>query len=166
MLWLRGAIFTILAPVMVAVLVPRWLLHGAAPPPGLWRVGWLLFGAGALLYFWCLARFPLAGGTPAVFFTRGLKFLIGEEPAKVVRRGPYRFSRNPMYVAVVGAILGQALAYRSGALLLYAAAASLVFHLTVVFLEEPHLRKARGPDYEQYFRSTPRWLGRRKEQSR
>jgi protein-S-isoprenylcysteine O-methyltransferase Ste14 len=157
-LWIRAAIFTILVPFVVGWYVPQRILEGVFPAPGLWQAGWLLTASGMLLYFWCLAMFLLAGGTPAVFFTRPLRFLIGSEPGAVVRRGPYRFSRNPMYVAVVACILGQAVVYRSAPVLCYGLAVAVVFHLVVVLIEEPHLRAVRGPDYERYLRVTRRWL--------
>jgi protein-S-isoprenylcysteine O-methyltransferase Ste14 len=157
-LWLRAAIFTILVPAVVGWYVPHQIVADVSPAPGLWRAGWLLSIAGILLYFWCLVMFLLSGGTPAVFFTTPLRFLIGSEPGEVVRRGPYRFSRNPMYVAVVACILGQAAVYRSASLLRYGIAVAVVFHLVVVLIEEPHLRTVRGPEYENYLRTTRRWL--------
>ncbi|HEY2014981.1 MAG TPA: methyltransferase [Bryobacteraceae bacterium] len=158
MLWVRGIVFTILVPFMAGIEIPRGMLNGARPATGWWQAGWLLFGVGVLLYGWCLVLFLLSGGTPNIFFARHLGFLIGTEPGQVVRRGPYRFSRNPMYVAVLSVILAQACVYRSRAVMTYWLSAWCVFHLVVVLLEEPHLRRVR-PDYEQYFRTVPRYLG-------
>jgi protein-S-isoprenylcysteine O-methyltransferase Ste14 len=156
---LRACVFTALVPFVVGLWIP-WKLAGARPPAGgWWQAGWLLFGAGIALGAWCLVLFLLSGGTPAPFFTRHLGFLIGHEPSQLVRGGPYRFSRNPMYVAVAAVIFGEGLRYRSAAVLEYGCAVLLFFHLVIVFLEEPHLRKARGPGYEDYLRATPRWLG-------
>jgi protein-S-isoprenylcysteine O-methyltransferase Ste14 len=154
-LWLRAAIFTMLVPAVVGWYVPQRIAAGALPA---WTAGWIVVAAAALLYLWCLLMFVLAGGTPAVFFTRPLQFLIGSEPREVVRRGPYRFSRNPMYVAVVTAILGQALVYRSTSVLWYGIAVAAVFHLVVVLIEEPHLRAARGENYKRYCTTVRRWL--------
>jgi len=158
-LWLRGLIFTVLVPLVVGYLVPQNLRGSAALASGSWQLGYVLFAAGVLLYLWCLVCFLLAGGTPAVFFTRHLSFLLGKEPPDVVRTGPYRFSRNPMYVGVVAAIFGQALLYRSRPVFVYGVCAALTFHLVVVLLEEPHLRKTRE-GYETYLGRVPRWLGR------
>lgn len=160
MLWLRGLIFTLLVPLVVGYLVPQNLRGSSGVASGAWQLGYVLFAAGALLYLWCLVCFLLAGGTPAVFFTRRFSFLIGKEPPDVVRTGPYRYSRNPMYVGVVAAIFGQALLYRSRPVLVYGVSAAIIFHLVVVLLEEPHLRKARGEGYEAYQNRVARWLGR------
>lgn len=158
MLWLRGLVFTALVPFVVGYLAPQ-RLRGASLATGLWQLGYVLFAAGAALYLWCLISFLVAGGTPAVFFTRSLSFLIGKEPPDVVVTGAYRYSRNPMYLAVLAAIFGQALVYRSWSVFLYGSAAALVFHLVVVLLEEPHLTRARA-GYEEYRRAVPRWIGR------
>ncbi len=160
MLWVRGFIFTFFVPFVVGYLIPQSLRGPGGVDPGWWQLGYILFLAGAMLYLWCLVCFLLAGGTPAIFFTRHLSFLLGKEPPEVVRTGPYRYSRNPMYVGVVAAIFGQALLYRSRPILIYGISAALFFHLVVVFLEEPHLRRTRGPGYAAYLRSVPRWLGR------
>jgi protein-S-isoprenylcysteine O-methyltransferase Ste14 len=159
MLWVRGLIFTVLVPAVVAFVLPSTFDPRARPAGGTWLAGWLPILAGTAIYFLCLIRFLLAGGTPAVFFTRPIRFLIGEEPAGVVSSGLYRFSRNPMYVGVVLAIFGQALLFASWRMAVYGCATFLVFHGVVVLLEEPHLRATRGEAYERYCRTVPRWLG-------
>ena len=63
-----------------------------------------------------------------------------------------------MYMGVLCAIAGQALAYRSKAIAIYLLCAALWFHLVVVFLEEPYLTRMRGPAYDEYRRRVPRWL--------
>jgi protein-S-isoprenylcysteine O-methyltransferase Ste14 len=158
LLWLRGLIFTVLVPFVVGGYVP-WSLRDTPAAPGLWSAGWLLVVVGGGIYFACLLRFLSAGGTPAVFFTRPLRFLIGEEPRRVVEAGLYRFSRNPMYVGVVLTIFGQALVFASARIATYGVCVWLAFHVVVVLLEEPHLRATRGAGYEAYCRRTPRWLG-------
>ncbi|HET9784624.1 MAG TPA: isoprenylcysteine carboxylmethyltransferase family protein [Terriglobales bacterium] len=156
-LWLRGLVFTLLVPGVVAVLIPQEL-RPASVPAGAWALGWLLFGAGALLYFFCLAGFLAAGGTPAIYFSRAASWLLGAEPSRVVCTGMYRYSRNPMYLGVLGAIAGQAVAYRSPAIAVYLLVAALWFQAVVVLLEEPYLARKRGPAYEEYRRQVPRWL--------
>jgi protein-S-isoprenylcysteine O-methyltransferase Ste14 len=64
-----------------------------------------------------------------------------------------------MYLGVITAIVGQAIVYRSSGIALYALIAILTFHCVVVFLEEPHLARARGPACADYRRHVPRWLG-------
>ncbi len=160
MLWIRGLVFTLLIPYVAGVLLPSLIYRGHGPRNGIWEAGWLLVGAGAAVYGSCLLRFLAAGGTPAIFFTRRLKSLIGEEPPRLVESGLYRASRNPMYVGVLLVVFGQAVVFASPAVALYGTVLWLLFHLTVVFQEEPHLRKEYGPSYDEYCRRVPRWLGR------
>ena len=161
MLLARLLVFTLLAPGFVAVVAPSWLRRGKPMPWDLWSsIGWPVLAAGVLLYVWSATEFYRRGrGTPAAFFTRRLRFLIGEEPAKPVFSGLYGVSRNPMYSGIVLIVTGQGLLWKSAPVLIYAAALWALFHLVVVFVEEPHLRKKGGAGYEAYCRSVPRWLG-------
>jgi protein-S-isoprenylcysteine O-methyltransferase Ste14 len=158
MLWLRGAAFTVLGPGVIAGLVPRLILGPAPLGGGFWRIGWLILAAAVEIYLWCLGVFLAAAGTPAIFFTRPLRSVIGEEPRSLVRRGLYRFSRNPMYVGVVLAVAGQAVLHASAALAAYAVLLFACFHAVVVLLEEPHLRARDPEEFERYTRKVRRWL--------
>lgn len=160
MVWIRGIIFTVLVPGLVFWWVPQQLRQGHPAAGGWWRAGWILLAVAIVVYLQCLLDFLLAGGTPAIFFTKPIRFLLGEEPGRVVKAGLYRHSRNPMYVSMVAAIAAQAVIYRSLSVAIYAALAAIFFHLVVVFLEEPHLARVRGADYLEYRRRVPRWFGR------
>ena len=110
----------------------------------------LLFLGGAALLE-CFVRFARHGfGTPApVAPTR-----------RLIASGLYRHVRNPMYVSIVGLVLGQALLFGQTALLLYGGAVWLCFHLFVLVYEEPKLRRQFPADYEAFTRSVPRWFPR------
>jgi protein-S-isoprenylcysteine O-methyltransferase Ste14 len=97
------------------------------------------------------ARFALQGlGTPApVFPTRHL-----------VVTGLYRHVRNPMYLAVAAAILGQSLWFGNVRVLVYGFAVWLAFHLFVTAYEEPTLRRTYGHEYEEFCANVPRWIPR------
>ena len=62
----------------------------------------------------------------------------------LVASGLYRFVRNPMYVSVLIVISGQALLMGQALLFAYASVMLLVFHLNVLFHEEPTLRRRFG----------------------
>lgn len=105
--------------------------------------------AGAAIYLWCLWDFATAGrGTPAPI----------DPPTRLVVRGPYRYVRNPMYIGVLTVIAGWAALFRSAALLGYAAAVACVFHLVVLLIEEPQLRRRFGAEYDAYCDHVRRWL--------
>src|SRR6266540_351001 len=74
--------------------------------------------------------------------------------------GLYRYVRNPMYVAVVAAVLGQALLLGRAVLLAYAAAVWLCVAAFVRWYEEPVLAARYGARYEAYRRAVPAWRPR------
>ena len=106
-------------------------------------------GIGGSIYVWCVFDFASFGrGTPLPL----------DPPRKLVRRGLYRYSRNPMYVGVLTVILGWAALYQSVAVATYGLAIALCFHTFVLLYEEPTLRKQFGSEYEQYCAEVSRWL--------
>ena len=150
---LGSALFLVAAPGVVAGLVP-WLLTGWESHD-VWLplrvLGALVAAAGAAVLLHAFARFVLEGiGTPAPV----------APPERLVVGGIYRHVRNPMYVAVLAAILGQALLLGRLVLLAYAAVLWLVFASFVRFYEEPALTSRFGEDYEAYRRAVPAWLPR------
>lgn len=165
MMWLfvRGVIFTVLVPGTVTVWLPVVLYNRdrAAPEQLGWirELGWIPIAIGVALYLWSTAEFLVRGrGTPAIFFTRPVRFLWGEEPQVLVEGSIYRYVRNPMYLGVVTVLFGEALLFASPNLLWYAFTAWLFFYFIIVFVEEPHLRDERGEKYTQYCRDVPRWI--------
>jgi len=163
MVWVRAAAFTLLIPGVVAGLIPYLLSLSFYTPidlgPGRF-VGLPLLVCGVVLYLVSLGSFVIeGGGTPAIWFVRPLRFLIGEEPGEFVRRLSYRWTRNPMYLGVILSVFGQALWFDDLSYHLYGAGLWIFFHGVVVLLEEPHLRKKYGSAYAEYCRTTPRWIG-------
>lgn len=160
--WIRLIIFTILVPGFVAGYIPQRLMIEMPPDWQNTKIKWLgiaLIGIGICLYLLCAITFVVRGsGTPNIWFARPLRFLLGEEPGKMVNSGLYRFSRNPMYVGVLTTVLGEACFYQRYVLLHYFLFLVILFHLVVVMIEEPHLRKKFGKDYEEYRKKTRRWF--------
>jgi protein-S-isoprenylcysteine O-methyltransferase Ste14 len=64
-----------------------------------------------------------------------------------------------MYVAMLLVIFGQAIVFASRAVALYGVGAFLFFHVSVIRIEEPHLRAKQGAAWDDYARRVPRWLG-------
>lgn len=162
MLKIRALVFTVLVPATVGVYVPQALLAGNGQEVSalVQASGFVLIVAGVFLYVVSLISFVSRGkGTPAIWFTRPFRAVIGEEPGRLVVQGIYRYTRNPMYLGVLSAILGQAGWYGATVLAWYAAGVAAAFHIVVLFIEEPHLRKKHGTSYEDYVAATPRWLG-------
>jgi protein-S-isoprenylcysteine O-methyltransferase Ste14 len=72
----------------------------------------------------------------------------------------HRYLRNPMYLGVALAILGQAVIFRSVHLVEYTVVMLLIAHVFVVLYEEPTLRRQFGESYEKYRKTVPRWIPR------
>ena len=79
----------------------------------------------------------------------------------LVIAGLYRYSRNPMYVGVLLILFGWAAAFGSRGHLVYAAVMCVVFHLRVVYFEEPWLSRTHGRDWDDYRAHVNRWFGRK-----
>ena len=159
---LQLIIFTLVIPGFVIGYVPYALFdHHDTFDLGLLRYAGLLpMALGLIFYVWSALSFLLKGkGTPAIWFTKHLKSLIGEEPMKLVSSGLYTISRNPMYLGVVNVVFGISIFFESQAILIYGIILGVFFHFVIVFLEEPHLRAKYGSEYESYCKRTNRWLG-------
>jgi protein-S-isoprenylcysteine O-methyltransferase Ste14 len=154
---LGSAVFFLLAPGVVVGLIPWWLTEGwqLREPLPYWMpmrvLGGVLLAAGVITLVGAFVRFVVEGlGTPAPVAA----------PERLVVGGVYRFVRNPMYVAVLAAIVGQALLLGRLVLLLYAAGAWVAVAAFVRYYEEPTLTRRFGEDYEAYRRAVPAWWPR------
>src|SRR5918998_53758 len=151
-----SAVFFLAAPGVVAGLIPwlltRWQARELLPYWAPMRVlGGVVLVAGLIALVQAFVRFVVEGlGTPAPVAA----------PERLVVGGAYRHVRNPMYVAVLAAIVGQALLLGRPGLLGYAGVTWLVVAAFVRFYEEPTLALRFGADYEAYRRAVPAWWPR------
>jgi protein-S-isoprenylcysteine O-methyltransferase Ste14 len=152
-----SAVFFLLAPGVVVGLIPWWLTGGwqVREPLPYWApmrpLGGVLLVAGLIALVRAFARFVVEGlGTPAPVAA----------PERLVVGGAYRYVRNPMYVAVLTAIVGQSLLLGRLGLVLYAGVVWAAVAMFVRFYEEPTLARRFGADYEAYRRAVPAWLPR------
>lgn len=149
----KTLVFTILIPGTVTVFIPRWLLSdgNSAPISGIRYLGLLPVTMGIAMYLWCAWDFATTGrGTPAPI----------DPPKKLVARGFYRFTRNPMYIGILLILLGETLLFASTALAAYAGVVFLLFQLFISFYEEPALARQFGESYRTYCAAVPRWIPR------
>ena len=150
------AIFFIAAPCVVAGLVPLLLTRWEFGPP--WRasvllavIGVLIMIAGTAVLLNAFVRFAWEGrGTPAPV----------APTEELVITGPYRWVRNPMYLAVVAVIIGQALLLRQASLLIYAAVVAAAFVAFVKLYEERVLAERYGEVYRSYQATVSGWIPR------
>lgn len=147
--------FLVAAPGLVAGLAPWWLTSwttGASLYPLPARMaGAVLVALGGAVLLWAFAQFVAEGrGTPAPV----------APTEQLVVRGLYRHVRNPMYLAVLALILGQALLLSRPVLLAYAAAVGAAFVVFVHWYEQPTLAKRYGEQYRAYLADVPGWWPR------
>jgi protein-S-isoprenylcysteine O-methyltransferase Ste14 len=118
-----------------------------------WRVseqvlGAALVGLGLISIFSAAMVFRQAGTTP--------------NPTKpttaFVVRGPFRFTRNPMYLGLTLVSIGIGLAYDAIWVVVLALAAAIVIQKAVIDREEPYLERKFGSEYIAYKSRVRRWL--------
>jgi protein-S-isoprenylcysteine O-methyltransferase Ste14 len=153
--WGGTVAFLVLTPGVVAGLIPGMITGWRMP----WTAGWaspaaivatVVVLSGVLVLLDAFVRFARADGTPAPPMPT----------AHLVVVGPYRYVRNPMYLAVLTIILGQALLFRSGAALVYAGVVALAVVLFVLGYEQPTLELEYGEEYREYRRNVRGWVPR------
>jgi protein-S-isoprenylcysteine O-methyltransferase Ste14 len=144
----------VILPGMAAIGAPALILASsgdAGATPASVALGAVLAAAGIVLFAQTVALFVRIGrGTLAPW----------DPTARLVAEGPYRRVRNPMISGVLFVILGEAVAVRSLALLVFAACFLAVNAIWMPLVEEPGLRERFGADYERYAANVPRWLPR------
>ncbi|HEY2531928.1 MAG TPA: isoprenylcysteine carboxylmethyltransferase family protein [Xanthobacteraceae bacterium] len=104
---------------------------------------------GIFLLSWCVREFYVVGrGTLAPW----------DPPQRLVTTGPYRISRNPMYIGVVTILVGWSTLWDSRTLVIYTVLFLCGFHLRVLLFEEPWAARQFGAQWETYRARVPRWL--------
>ena len=116
--------------------------------PGVSITGGVLFVIGAAIAGWGLLTFRRARTTTVP----------GRESSQLVTWGPYRFSRNPMYVGLVLAYLGEAGILRQVWPVFLLLLTVAYINWVVIPVEEGKLKEVFGEVYEQYRARVRRWL--------
>jgi len=153
MIIIKSILFFILAPGMVAGLIPlMFFRNGNQLNTGIFSyLAFPLWVIGIVTLVWCFWDFVQKGkGTPAPL----------EPPKELVVSGLYKYVRNPMYVGVFTVLIGHFLWFGYWNLLIYAVIFLIPVHLFVTLYEEPYLKKNFGVIYEKYLNEVPRWFPR------
>ncbi|MFK0002829.1 methyltransferase family protein [Paenarthrobacter sp. NPDC090522] len=152
--WIGTVFFLFLAPGVVAGLVP-WTISGWRRHD--WGESWIVepialvaIAVGVAFLLYAFALFAIHRGTPAPV----------APTETLVVTGVYRFVRNPMYLAVLAIILGQALLFANWWVAFYAALVFLAVFTFVKGYEEPTLTDRYGGQYLDYRRHVPGWWPR------
>jgi protein-S-isoprenylcysteine O-methyltransferase Ste14 len=135
---------------VVVGLVLNWLMPLSLVPAAV-PAGWLgaiVFALALTLFAWAIATIARAGShVPTNLPT-----------TTIVDTGPYRFTRNPIYLGMVLGLIGLAIALNSLWLLLTLVPFVLVIRYGVVAREEAYLERKFGDVYRRYRARVRRWL--------
>ena len=146
---LRAIAAFVALPGMVAFTVPIAIGVSAGRPVRHAAAAVIALCLGTLLLLSCVREFYVAGrGTLAPW----------APPPQLVTSGPYRLSRNPMYIAVATILLGWCLLWDSRTLIVYAVLVVCAFHLRVLLAEEPWAARRFGAEWQAYRSRVPRWV--------
>jgi len=109
----------------------------------------VIFLIGLTILLSCIIRFAVEG--------RGT--LSPADPTKrLVVKGLYKYSRNPMYVGVILILIAESIFFKSSDLLLYSLFVFICFNLFVIFVEEPRLKRDFTSEYLNYCKQVRRWV--------
>ena len=116
--------------------------------PGIWLAGVVLFSIGAVIAGWGLLTFWRARTTTVP----------GKASSRLVNWGPYRFTRNPMYVGLTLAYLGEAGILRQIWPVFLLPFTLAYVNWIVIPVEEKKLKEVFGEEYERYRAQVRRWI--------
>jgi protein-S-isoprenylcysteine O-methyltransferase Ste14 len=150
---LGAAFFFFLLPAAILIYIPFLLVEleyvNPEPIKILYPLAIACWLGGTILCIWTIVVFWKIGeGTPAP----------NAPTQKLVDRGVYGITRNPMYLGAWIILLGYVFWYQSEIFILYTVVVGLFFHAIITLFEEPRLGKQFGEEYTAYRQRVPRWL--------
>lgn len=139
--------------IYIATFVPGWFLNRALAPPDLplelrWGVADVCIAVAVYLAVSAIRTFRRAHTTPNPY----------GETTVIVSHGPFRHTRNPMYLALTLLYTGVAFALNAPLTLLLLPLALVAMHYGVILREEKYLEQKFGDEYRQYKARVRRWI--------
>jgi protein-S-isoprenylcysteine O-methyltransferase Ste14 len=144
-------------PILFAGAVLLGCLLGWIVPlgPGLGSANARALAVGGSL---ALIGFALMGLSVREFRRAGTSVIPGEPSTVLLESGPYRFTRNPIYIGFVIFYFGLAVMLTSAWMLLLLIPVLIILQRGVVEREEAYLQAKFGEAYRKYQARVPRWL--------
>ena len=141
-------LFAILIGIVLNRLWPLELLSALPAPAAYWMGGTILVGAilGLGLYSVILVRRSGQSENP------------WKPTTEILERGPFRMSRNPMYLQMILGCVGFAMVLRNTWILLLVPMCAWVLHRFAIMPEEAYLERKFGEQYLAYKRRVRRWI--------
>jgi protein-S-isoprenylcysteine O-methyltransferase Ste14 len=139
--------------VYLAAIIGGYLLQRFAPlaiGDGRVRVAaaWIFVGLWAVI---TIAAFH-------AFWSRRTSIVPVRPATTLVAAGPYRFTRNPMYVGLASLTVGAGLSMNTWWVILLLVPALILIDRFVIAREEAYLRRRFGAGYDEYMRRVRRWV--------
>ena len=110
--------------------------------------GFLIIGFGFVMAFW----------SRSLFLKKATTLQPSEEPTSLVTSGPFRFSRNPMYLGMASILLGVAVLLGTLVTLVFPIIFIMLIEFFIIPGEERKLEKIFGEPYREYKKSVRRWI--------
>ncbi|MEO7192819.1 MAG: isoprenylcysteine carboxylmethyltransferase family protein [Vicinamibacterales bacterium] len=143
--------FVFAAGWLIAWLLNRWIpfqLDVDGPSLPQQAVGLTFIVGGLMVMAWAIQT-----------FARAHTAVVPTAPATMlVRTGPFRFTRNPMYVGITAAYVGLAILVNVAWPFVVLPAVLIALLLVVIRREERHLQHMFPGEYPQYCSRVRRWL--------
>lgn len=147
------------------VLLPPPALFGGALLAGLaldWLLGWHLpmplFARSLLALIVIILGLVPIGSAVLTLQKARTAILPWHSTTRIISAGPFKFSRNPIYLGMVLVYIGLVILSGSGTGIVLLLPVLLTLHFGVVLREEAYLTKKFGEEYTAYSAQTPRWL--------
>jgi len=130
-----ASIVALSAFTVVPILINNYTIELVTFEIGYYRfIGVPLMVSGLASFYWVVFAFAWIGqGTPAPF----------DPPGKLVQKGLFGYTRNPMYLSAVFILIGEAILFQLVNLALFTVCFWAFFHFYIVLFEEPALALAR-----------------------
>jgi protein-S-isoprenylcysteine O-methyltransferase Ste14 len=139
--------------IYIVIFLAGFLLQMVRPLPAIWPVSGRIAGAVLLLIGAVISAWSMR-----LFCRSGTNMLPIKPTTALVAQGPYRFTRNPMYLGVVSAYLGVSLLLLLIWPLVLLPVLIAALNRLVIRQEEEYLEGKFGGEYVNYKARVPRWL--------
>ena len=135
---------------MAGFMLLAWGISRMTPPGPEWLVhpGWTLVATGAAVAIWGIVTLRRAGTT----------VIPGERPNALAEAGPFRFSRNPIYLSDLLFVAGLALILRAPWAVFLVVPFQQVLQRLFILPEEAVLEQDLGQPYRDYKARVRRWI--------
>ena len=102
--------------------------------------------------------FSLSLGSGMFFRKLGTNPRPGTRATLIVTKGPFKYTRNPMYLGLITMLIGTSILLGTFSPLIVIPIIFLILHTQFVLREEKWMAEWFGEPYLEYKKKTPRWL--------